>query len=78
MVPQVNRNAETWKGFDPKDLSMKEGCLFVCLFVLFCFVCTYEIHCTRMLQIVFLVSLESSRGGGGVHRVGFMAFGLVV
>jgi len=31
----------------------KIGCLF-------CFVCTYEIHRMRMLQIVFLVSLESS------------------
>jgi len=67
MLPQVNRNGETWKGFDAKDLSMKEGCLFVC-FVLFCFVCTYEIHCTRMLQIVFLVSLEKllrRRGASG-------------
>jgi hypothetical protein len=73
MLSQVNRNGETWKGFDVKDLSKNEGCLFVCLFVLFCFVCTYEIHQTGMLQIVFFVSLESSRGGG-VHRVGFMAF----
>jgi hypothetical protein len=32
-------------------LSMKEGSLF----------CSYEIHQARMLQIVFLVSLESSR-----------------
>jgi hypothetical protein len=47
------------------------------LFVLFCFVCTYEIHQTGKLQITFLVSLESSRGGG-VHRLGFMAFGLAV
>jgi hypothetical protein len=39
----------------------------------FCFVCTYEIHWIRMLQIVFLISLESSQGGG-VH----MVFGLVV
>jgi len=36
-----------------------------------------------MLQIVFLMSLESSGGGGGggggggVHRLGFMVFGLV-
>ncbi len=30
------------------------------LFVLFCFVCTDEIHQTGMLQITFLVSLESS------------------
>jgi len=42
-------------------LSMKEGCLFV----LFCLFCTNEIHQTRMLQIMFLVSLESSWGGGG-------------
>jgi hypothetical protein len=32
-----------------------------------------------MLQIVFLVSLESfGRGGGGVHGLGSMTFGLVV
>jgi hypothetical protein len=49
---------------------MKEGSLFV-LF------CTYEIHQTKMLQIMFLVSLETSLGGG-VHQLGFMAFGLVV
>jgi hypothetical protein len=49
---------------------MKEGNLFV-LF------CTYEIHRTRMLQIAFLVSLESSRGGG-VHQLGSMTFGLAV
>jgi hypothetical protein len=30
-----------------------------------------------MLQIMFLVSLESSQGGG-VHWLGFMAFGLEV
>jgi hypothetical protein len=30
-----------------------------------------------MLQIMFLVSLESSQGGG-VHQLGFMAFGLAV
>ncbi len=46
---------------------MKEGSLFV-LF------CTNEIHQTGMLQIVFLVSLESS-GRGGVHGLGSMAFG---
>jgi len=50
-------------------LSMKEGSLFVLFcFVLYCIVlyCSYEIHRTRMLQIVVLVSLEklstSSRG----------------
>jgi hypothetical protein len=51
-------------------LSMKECSLFV-LF------CTYEIHRTRMLQIMFLVSFESS-GGGRVHQLGFMVFGLTV
>jgi hypothetical protein len=30
-----------------------------------------------MLQIVFLVSLESSHGGE-VHQLGFMAFGLAL
>ncbi len=39
---------------------------------LFCFDCPYEIHWTGMLQITFLVSLESSRRGG-VHWLGFMA-----
>jgi hypothetical protein len=46
------------------------------LLVLFC-LHLYEIHQTGMLQIMFLVSLESSRGGG-VHWLGFMAFGLAV
>jgi hypothetical protein len=45
--------------------------------IFFCFVCTYEMHQTRMLQIVFLVSFESSEGVGA-HQLGFMAFGLVV
>ncbi len=44
----------------------------VCLFA-----CTDETCWTRMLQIGFLVSLESS-WGGGVHWLGFMAFGLAV
>jgi len=43
-----------------QHLSMKEGSLF----------CSYEIHQTRMLQIVFLVSLESSQLGG-VHGLWF-------
>ncbi len=46
---------------------MKEGSLF----------CSSEIHQTGMLQIVFLVSLESSRQGG-VHGLGSMTFGLAV
>jgi len=49
------------------NLSMKEGSLF----------CSYEIQRTRMLQIVFLVSRESSRRGG-VHGLGSMTFGLAV
>ncbi len=44
---------------------------------LFCFVCTYEMHRTRMLQLMFSVSLESSQWGG-VHGLGSMMFGLVV
>jgi hypothetical protein len=52
---------------------MKEGCLFI----LFCFVCMNEIHWTGMLQVMLLVSLESF-GGGGVHWLSFMAFGLVM
>jgi hypothetical protein len=47
-------------------LFMKEGSLF----------CNHQIHQTRMLQIVFLVSLESS-WQGGVHGLGPMTFGLV-
>ncbi len=39
--------------------------------------CSYEFHWTRMLQIVFLVSLESCLWGG-VHGLGFMVFGLAV
>jgi len=51
---------------------MMEGSLFC--FDLFC---SHEIHRTRMLQIVLLVSLESS-GWGRVHGLGSMTFGLVV
>jgi hypothetical protein len=49
-------------------LSMKEGSLFV-LF------CSYEIHQSGMLQIAFLVRKPWR---GGVHRLGFMTFGLAV
>jgi hypothetical protein len=49
---------------------MKEGSLFVLY-------CPDEIHRTRMLQIVFLVSLESSQQGR-VHGLGSMTFGLAV
>ncbi len=38
---------------------------------------SYEIHRTRMLQIVFLVSLESSQQGR-VHGLGSIRFGLAV
>jgi hypothetical protein len=42
--------------YPPNNLSMKEGSLFC--FVLFC---RNEIHQTGMLQIMFMVSLESSQ-----------------
>jgi hypothetical protein len=54
--------------FDNHRQSIYEGRLFVC---------TYEIHQTGMLQVAFLVSLESSPGGG-VYWLSFMAFGLAV
>ncbi len=52
-------------------------CVHMCSFYIYlwrkvvCFVlfCSYEIHWTRMLQIMFLVSLESYQLGG-VHRLG--------
>jgi hypothetical protein len=48
----------------------------VVCFVLFF---NYEIHQTcQMLQIVFLVSLESSHQSGGVHGLGSMMFKLAV
>jgi hypothetical protein len=52
------------------SLSMKQGGLFV-LF------CTNEIHQTAMLQIVILISLESSQGEW-VHWLGFTAFELAM
>ncbi len=66
--PQLNHN-DTWQTRTQffslsSHLCMKEGSLFG-LF------CTYEIHRTGMLQ-VFLVSLESSQGGG-VHPLGYIA-----
>ncbi len=54
------------------NLSMKEGSLFC--FDLFC---NYEIHRTQMLQIMFLMSLESSRQGE-MHGLGFIMFGLAM
>jgi hypothetical protein len=44
---------------------------------LFCFVCIYEIHQAKMLQIMLLISLESSKGGGA-HQLGVMVFGLAM
>jgi hypothetical protein len=52
------------------NLSMKEGCLFV-LFR------SYEIHRTGMLQIMFLVPLESFIQGR-VHGLGSMMFGVAI
>ncbi len=52
------------------SLSMKEGSLFN-LF------CSYKIHQTGMLQIVFLVSLESSQQEG-VHGLSSMTFELAM
>ncbi len=60
--------------FFPLSLNIYLWRKVVCLF---CFVCTSEIHQTGMLQIAYLVSFESSQWGG-VHRLGFMAFGLAV
>jgi hypothetical protein len=45
---------------------MKEGSLFV-------FFCADEIHRTGMLQIMFLVLLQSSQQGG-VHGLGSITF----
>jgi hypothetical protein len=46
--------------------------------VCFALYCSYEIHQTGMLQIVFLVSLESSWRGGGAWAWFYDIFGLVV
>jgi hypothetical protein len=54
------------------DLPMKEGSLFCS--VLFY---SYEIHQTRMLHMVFLVSLESYRQRG-VHGLDSTTVGLKV
>jgi hypothetical protein len=59
------RSWSLWKALDIY-LWRKVVCLF-------CFVCTDEIHPTRMLQIAFLVSLESS-WWGGVHWLWFHSF----
>jgi hypothetical protein len=42
------------------------------------FFCSFEIHRTGMLQIMFFVSFESSRRGGGAHGLGSTMFGLAV
>jgi len=49
---------------------MKQGSLFVLFY-------SYDIHRTEMLQVGFLVSLESSQRGG-MHGLGSMTFGLAV
>jgi hypothetical protein len=37
---------------------------------LFCFVCTYEIHCIGMLEVMFLVSFLTRRGASAwLHDV---------
>jgi hypothetical protein len=74
-VHQKNRIDQcAWQLITHGDyLSMKEGSLFV----LFSFVCTYEIYQTGMLHIVYLVSLESS-WGGAVHGLISMAFWLAM
>jgi len=61
-----------------KSVSHSGLAIYLCRKVV-CFVsfCNYEIHQTRMLQIMFLVFLESSRQGG-VHGLGSTAFGLAV
>ncbi len=63
---------KSWTHHTWTHLSMKEGSLFC--FVLFC---SYEIHRTQMLQIVFLASLESSLRGR-VHELGSMTFELAM
>jgi hypothetical protein len=65
---KINRN-------DPitcAHLYIRKGSLFC--FVLFC---SYEIHRIKMLQIMFLVSLESSRQAKG-HGLGSMKSGFAV
>ncbi len=49
---------------------MKQGSMFVLFY-------SYQIHRTKMLQVGFLVFLESLQRGG-VHRLGSMSFGLAV
>jgi hypothetical protein len=79
-----SRSNVLWQGkskhwFQPKQIKTRE-CHTVALpsiyegrlFVLFC---SYEIHRTGMFQMVFLVSLESSRRGA-VHGLGSTTFGL--
>ncbi len=52
--------------------SAKDIYLWSQVVCLFCFTCTYGIHWTGILQIAFLVSLESSQGEG-VHGLGSMS-----
>jgi hypothetical protein len=64
---------------DKKSGSVEIFCFFIIFSVnmflmsssqaIFCFVCTYGIHWTGMLQIMFLVSLESSWWAGCIGLV---------
>jgi hypothetical protein len=74
LVPQGFQESEqsSIHNFVIHNFVMKQGSLFC--FVLYC---NYEIHQTGMIQIMFLLSLESSRGQG-VDGLDSMTFGLVV
>ncbi len=65
--------ANRWGTTNTKPLGPIYEWRKVVCFVLFC---SYEIHQTGMLQIVFLVSLESCRWGGVVQGLGSMMFGV--
>jgi hypothetical protein len=62
-------------GVQSPNVSMKEGSLFVLFFS--CLWDPLNRDASGMLQIVFLVSLERSKGGG-VHQLGSMMVGLAV
>jgi len=59
----VTENLEWWTGKKKTNMHNLVN-LWRKVICLFCFVCTYEIHRTRMLQIACLVCLETSCGGG--------------
>jgi hypothetical protein len=58
-----------------KENSIKKKSIYEGRYFVLC--CRYEIHQTRMVEIVSLVSLESFRRGG-VHGLGSMVFGLAM